>query len=304
MQRLLSLCILTLVMLTIVSCGNGGSGHGTNRSFLGSSPVIQTAQTSVTTTAGPPLQVSVTWATAFPDTNYTVVCAPALVSGGSSDLSVLLTSKSTTGVQALVQFNDSGTVQVNCLALADITVTDIRHARATFNSTGTAQPSVQSLTWNSTFTDTNYTPVCSVIAALEATPVTQHFNATTIASITTWVNYVTTTPKPFEVDCIGVPDTSTSGVRHGRTQVVEAISAPVSVTMNWDTAFPDTNYVPACDTQFVSGTELSITTNAAGSTPSTQTATVHWATNDGVGTVGCIAVATTTATAAPAVATK
>jgi hypothetical protein len=287
MHRLLWFGIFALSFL-FVGCGEGGNAPA--RGFLFGNPSIQTGQASIDKAQGPPALLVINWPTAFTDTNYTVVCTPKLVSGGTNSLSTVISSKATTSVQVLIQFDDSGTVQVNCLAVADSISTDVRHARASFTMPANSVPTVQKVTWSSGFTDLNYTAVCSVVAAPNGTELTSHLRATTVNDTTVWVNFSTPSAQPFEVDCFGVPDTTTSTVRHGRAQVIKSAVAPTSVNISWDTAFVDTNYFPVCDTLFVNGTELSITTNAAGSTITNQTAVVHWATTNGTGTVGCIAL--------------
>lgn len=289
MHRVLSYCALTVLAVAIAACGGGGRLNPPGRGFNSGGNIVETAQTTVTVTPGPPIAAAVTWSTAFTDTNYTAVCTPKLVSGGNSDLTVVILSKSITGLQTLVQFDDNGTVQVNCIAVADGTTSDLRHTRATFNSPGRNETSTQSLIWNTAFPDTVYTAVCSIVATIEVVPVTEHLHSTTQSQVTTTVNYVTSTVKPFEVDCIGVAGATTSGVRPGLLAVSQTLGVPLSVTLNWATPFTDSNYVPVCDTLFVSGTESTITTNADGTTATSQTAVLHWNTTDGTAVVGCFA---------------
>jgi hypothetical protein len=115
--------------------------------------------------------------------------------------------------------------------------TDLRAVTAPFTDDGS---SPVTLTWNPAFPDTNYTAVCTAETTQSdfLLPLIQQQTATTITVIPTEGG-----ATPGTVDCIAIPDSDTSDIRHGR-QVFQTSDA--AVTVNWATAFTDTNYTAVC----------------------------------------------------------
>jgi hypothetical protein len=177
---------------------------------------------------------TVTWSPAFADTNYTAVCT-AEVTPSDFELPIitLRTASSMTVIPTSLEGSVTGTL--DCIAIPDSDTSDIRHGRVAFSDL----PTTVTVNWNPVFSGTNYTVACTV----ETEEGTNGFTSV-ISSVT---------PSSVQVDngqidtgtmhCMAVPDTDTSGVRHGRSSFGES---PTTVAVNWNNAFPDANYAAAC----------------------------------------------------------
>src|SRR5208282_895103 len=118
-----------------------------------------------------------------------------------------------------------------------VTASDIRAALAAFTDTGAAPVTI---TWNPAFADTNYTAACTA----ETTPSDFLLPIITLRTpATTTVIPTGGGATPGVVDCIALPDSDTSDIRHGRVAFGDS---PATVAVAWNPAFADTNYTVAC----------------------------------------------------------
>jgi hypothetical protein len=131
-----------------------------------------------------------------------------------------------------------------------VTMNAAESVTATFNSTvGTMRSAVVpftddgagnvTITWSPAFADTNYTAVCTAETTGDfVLPVITSRTASSMTVIPTDGG-----ATPGNLDCIAIPDSDTSDIRHGRTPFSDGQSL---ITVAWGTAFPDTNYTVAC----------------------------------------------------------
>jgi hypothetical protein len=136
--------------------------------------------------------------------------------------------------------------------------------------------------WGAPFADTNYTVACSAEVALKTPFLLPVITARSAASITV----VPTDRDPAGIlGCIAVSDTdNTPNLRHGR----KAFSGnPATITVNWNTAFSDTNYTPVCTVETADPKNVSFLSVISADTPTSITIN-----NQGIdaGTVHCLAM--------------
>ena len=112
---------------------------------------------------------------------------------------------------------------------------DLRTAQVVFTD-GYANAKVS---WNPAFPDLNYTAVCTA----EQTP--SDFLLPVITSRS--AGSMTVVPTDYGLagilDCIAIPDSDNSDIRHARASFS---GGPSGVTVPWNPAFTDTNYTAVC----------------------------------------------------------
>ena len=160
---------------------------------------------------------------------------------------------------------------------AGLSTNDLRLAATPYtNSVGPI-----TVTWLPAFPDTNYTAVCTA-----ETTIGDFLLPTITARSTTGMQVSPSDggPSVGTLDCIGVPDSDASDLRHARASFS---GSPTSVTINWGTAFPDTNYTVSCTVETEGAFTAGFTSVINNITPSSVTAI-----NGGfaTGTMHCIAV--------------
>jgi uncharacterized repeat protein (TIGR01451 family) len=160
---------------------------------------------------------------------------------------------------------------------------DIRAALVAFPDSGIAPATV---TWNPAFPDSNYTAVCTV----ETTPSDFLLPVITLRTPTSMTVIPTDGgATPGVIDCIAIPDSDTSDIRHSR---VAFRSSPATVAVSWSPAFADTNYTVACTLETQGATNGGFTSVISALSPSSISV-------DGggiaAGTMHCIAVPDTDA---------
>ncbi len=178
--------------------------------------------------------VTVTWNAAFPDTNYTAVCTTETVP--SDFLLPAIAGRSAGSMQVNPSNGGSPSGTLHCLAVPDSDTSDIRHTRQTFSGF----PGAVSLSWNSAFSDTSYTAVCTVETE---GPLGGGFTGVISALSTTGVSMTNAGFETGTMHCLGLPDSDSSSMRHARVAIA---GSPSTVSVTWNTAFSDANYVAAC----------------------------------------------------------
>src|SRR5579862_4520722 len=89
--------------------------------------------------------------------------------------------------------------------------------------------------WNPAFIDTNYTALCTT----EQLPSDFLLPVITSRSPGSMNVVPTTSPGPGILDCIAIPDSDDTDIRHARTAFT---GDPHEVTVPWNPVFTDTNY--------------------------------------------------------------
>jgi hypothetical protein len=226
--------------------------------------------------------VTVTWNPAFADTNYTAVCTAETTP--SDFLLPVITGRTPTTMTVIPTDGGATPGNVDCIAIPDTDTSDLRHGRVAF----TDLPATVTVPWSTAFPDTNYTVACT----LETEEGIGGGFTSVISDIET--GSVTVDNGQYDsgtMHCIGVPDTDTTGTRHGR---VDLSGESGIVTVTWNTAFPNANYAAACsDVQIeVTSSEAAIAIDDG----SKQAGSLGVNNEIGSGTINCIAVATTATT--------
>lgn len=93
--------------------------------------------------------------------------------------------------------------------------------------------------WNPPFPDTNYTAVCTA----EQFPSDFLLPVITSRSAGSMTIVPTDSSGPGILDCIAIPDSDGSDIRHTRAAFT---GDPSQVTVPWNPVFPDTNYTAVC----------------------------------------------------------
>jgi hypothetical protein len=225
--------------------------------------------------------LTVTWSPSFPDTNYTAVCTAETIP--SDFLLPVIASRSAGSMNVDPTDGGSPTGTLDCMAIPDSDSSDIRHARAPFSG----RPASVNVPWNTSFSDTNYTAVCTVE--------TRDNLAGGFTSVISAVNpgSITVTNGGFDsgtMHCIAIPDSDSGEVRRSRV----AASGNQTVSVPWNQAFPDKNYAAVCSDEVLGaqGSDSAIAISANSKLPGSMTVIPEIAS----GTVHCLAAT------APAVA--
>jgi hypothetical protein len=198
---------------------------------------LRLAATPYTDSVGP---ITVTWLPAFPDTNYTAICTAETTIGDF--LLPTITARSTTGMQVSPSDGGPSVGTLDCIGVPDSDSSDLRHARASFSGL----PTSVTVPWGTSFPDTNYTVSCTVETEGAFTGgFTSVINSITPTSVTAInAGFATGT-----MHCIGVPDSDTSILRHARVPVTGGqapSNVPSELTVPWNPAVPNANYVAVC----------------------------------------------------------
>jgi hypothetical protein len=179
--------------------------------------------------------VNIAWSPAFPDTNYTAVCTVETSPGGDPLLpTIILRTPASMTVIPTDGGSASGTL--GCIAIPDSDSSDIRHAHVAFSGS----PTTVAVNWSPVFPDTNYTTACTLeTQGGIGGGFTSVISALTAASVSVDAGGFAT----GTMHCIAVPDSDASDVRRGRTAFS---GTPATVSVSWNSAFPDTNYAAVC----------------------------------------------------------
>jgi Putative Ig domain len=255
---------------------------------------------------------TLTWPMRMPDINYTAVCTPRFITNSSSAYSPI-SAKAPSSVTVTLPFIEGTAAEINCLALHDSVVTDIRHARTSTVLVSNGISNV-TLTWSTLFANTAYTAVCGIVMSPGGsdpffTGEAEHLAYTEIAPfsktqsstvVTIDFNTLDNKPASAEVDCLGLPDSTTSAAHFSRAVVdIPPPSSPPSpcpgictFPFPWSPVFSDTNYGAACAVMLISGSNEGATLADFSNKAPSQFTGVVWGDLGGFGgsvEVNCIA---------------
>jgi len=198
---------------------DAGTGTGTVTSQAGLSPAIDCVTGAGTNCSASYASGTTVILTATPGTN-------SVFAGWSGAACTAGTGTCTVTMNAA----ESVTATFNS------TVANMRSAVVPFTDDGAGNVTI---TWSPAFADTNYTAVCTAETTGDfVLPVITSRTASSMTVIPTDGG-----ATPGNLDCIAIPDSDTSDIRHGRTPFSDGQSL---ITVAWGTAFPDTNYTVAC----------------------------------------------------------
>jgi Putative Ig domain len=209
----------------------------------------------------PPVTATVDWDAPFPDLNYVPVCSLTALNGGTAWPVVM--SKSTSGVTVAAvgtvgQLGIMWNFVINCIGVQSGTSDAgfLTGSSPSLALTPTDPPTTVPLTipWSQA-SNGQYTPVCDVFSGDSRT--TSNFygivliNSQSASAINVSLRPISDTTETFnyEVDCIGVPNSSQFVL--GMTEASHAAVAVAgdsqsSVTLEWNAPFSSNLYTAVC----------------------------------------------------------
>lgn len=178
--------------------------------------------------------------------DYSMACTPDITSG-LQNVATTVNYKSTNGATVNVWFIGMGTADVNCIAAGDDAAnSDLRHARYALSVVPLQSPTGATLTWNTPFGDTNYTPVCSAIALGTSLPATVHLISKSANAISVHVHYSVNDATPVTIECVAVPDATATSVHHARMTATRDVTGQLQASLTWVPPFYSAEYNAVC----------------------------------------------------------
>jgi len=210
--------------------------------------------------------VTIEWKPSFLDTNYTAVCT---LETKPSDFSLPVITKRSTDSMTVNPMNggeQSGIL--DCIAIPDTDVSNVIHARQTFSGFpptltapwSAAPTNPYNETSNQAYQSGYVTPACAV----ETEGSTSGSFTGVIGSLTPEsISMVNAGFASGTLHCIEIPDFDQAIVRGSRALIVSGNS---TTPIQWNTPFPDSNYVASCSVELPGATggepPLAISTNS------------------------------------------